>query len=208
MARPRKFDDETRAALIRDTADQIVAGGVESVSLRPLAAKHGCSTTAIYTMFGSRDALIEAVVRESVASFTRSQERVPVTGDALKDLVELGRAYRCWALKYPALYVVMIGRGGRSPNVNPEYFTEDSPRMVEARRAMATLVARVVECAREGILGDYPIEEMANSIWVGVHGWVSVEGTRPVMIGQDPDVAYERFMQSLIRAWAPPAPEK
>lgn len=70
MARPRKFDDETRAALIRDTADQIVTGGVESVSLRPLAAKHGCSTTAIYTMFGSRDALIEAVVHESVESFT------------------------------------------------------------------------------------------------------------------------------------------
>ena len=159
-------------------------------------------------MFGSRDALIEAVVRESVASFTRSQERVPVTGDPLADLVELGRAYRRWALKYPALYVVMIGRGGKRPDVNPEYFTEESPRMVEAKRAMVTLVDRVAECARAGILGDYPIEDMANSIWVSVHGWVSVEATRPVMIGQDPDIAYGRFMQSLVRAWAPAASDQ
>lgn len=203
MVRPRKFDDETRAALIRDTADQIVSGGVESVSLRPLAAKHGCSTTAIYTMFGSRDALIEAVVYESVGSFTRSQESVPVTGDSLSDLLELGRAYRRWALKYPALYVIMIGRGGKRPDINPEDFTEDSPRMIAAKKAIETLFRRVADCAANGILGDYPVEEMGNSIWAGVHGWVSIEAARPVMIGQDADAAYERYMQSLVRAWAP-----
>lgn len=203
MARPRKFDDETRAALIRDTADQIVSGGVESVSLRPLAAKHGCSTTAIYTMFGSRDALIEAVVYESVGSFTRSQESVPVTGDSLSDLLELGRAYRRWALKYPALYVIMIGRGGKRPDINPEDFTEDSPRMIAAKKAIETLFRRVADCAANGILGDYRVEEMGNSIWAGVHGWVSIEAARPVMIGQDADAAYERYMQSLVRAWAP-----
>lgn len=203
MVRPRKFDDETRAALIRDTADQIVSGGVESVSLRPLAAKHGCSTTAIYTMFGSRDALIEAVVYESVGSFTRPQESVPVTGDSLSDLLELGRAYRRWALKYPALYVIMIGRGGKRPDINPEDFTEDSPRMIAAKKAIETLFRRVADCAANGILGDYPIEEMGNSIWAGVHGWVSIEAARPVMIGQDADAAYERYMQSLVRAWAP-----
>lgn len=55
VVRPRKFDEETRAALIRCTAEQIVTGGVESVSLRPVAAQHECSTTAIYMMFGSRE---------------------------------------------------------------------------------------------------------------------------------------------------------
>lgn len=180
-----------------------MSGGVESVSLRPLAAKHGCSTTAIYTMFGSRDALIEAVVYESVGSFTRSQESVPVTGDSLSDLLELGRAYRRWALKYPALYVIMIGRGGKRPDINPEDFTEDSPRMIAAKKAIETLFRRVADCAANGILGDYPVEEMGNSIWAGVHGWVSIEAARPVMIGQDADAAYERYMQSLVRAWAP-----
>ena len=205
MARPRKFDETTRKALIKDTAEQILAGGVESVSLRPLAAKHGCSTTAIYTMFGSRDALIEAVVYESVESFTRSQESVPITGDPLEDLWELGRAYRQWALKYPALYVVMIGRGGKRPDISPEEFTENSPRMIAAKRAIETLFRRVAECAAHGILGNYPIEEMGNLIWASVHGWVSIEATRPVMMGQDPDEAYDRYMQSLVRAWAPSA---
>lgn len=156
-------------------------------------------------MFGSRDALIEAVVYESVESFTRSQESVPVTGEPLEDLWELGRAYRQWALKYPALYVVMIGRGGKRPDITPEVLTEDSPRMIAAKRAIETLFRRVAACSEAGILGDYPIEEMGNSIWAGVHGWVSIEATRPVMIGQDPDAAYDRYMQSLVRAWAPPA---
>lgn len=204
VARPRKFDDETRAALIRDTADQIVRGGVESVSLRPLAAKHGCSTTAIYTMFGSRDALIEAVLYESVGSFTRSQESVPVTGDSLADLYELGRAYRRWALTYPTLYVIMIGRGGQRSGYSPDELAETSPRMVAATKAIGALHRRVADCAAKGILGDYPVQEMVYSIWAGVHGWVSIEASRPVMVGQDPDAAYERYMQSLVRAWFPP----
>lgn len=205
MARPKKFDDETRAALIRDTADQIVTGGVESVSLRPLAAKHGFSTTAIYTMFGSRGALIGAVIHESVRSFIKSQESVPVTGDPLADLLDLGRAYRGWALSFPTLYNVMMGRGGKRPNINLENFTEDPPDGLSSRAAIDTLLRRVDECMKAGVLGDFPLNEVVYSIWVSVHGWVSMEATRPALVSQNSDEAFERYMRSLVRAWSPPA---
>ncbi|WP_431814014.1 TetR/AcrR family transcriptional regulator [Kocuria sp. cx-455] len=203
MARPKKFDDETRAALIRDAADQIVTGGVESVSLRPLAAKHGVSTTAIYTMFGSRGALIGAVIRESVRNFIESQESVPVTGDPLTDILELGRAYRGWALTYPALYNVMMGRGGKRPNIKFENFTEEPPHGVSSRAAIDTLLRRVDDCMKAGVLGDFPLNEVVYSIWAGVHGWVSMEVTRPALVGQSADEAFECYMLSLVRAWPP-----
>lgn len=202
MARPRKFDDETRAALIRDTAEQIVSGGIESVSLRPLAAKHGCSTTAIYTMFGSRDALIGAVVQESINSFVKSQESVPVTGSALADLLELGRGYRRWALAYPTLYVVMLGYGGRDLDVSGETLGRGASVMVGTSPAFKSLVDRVCDAIRSGDLGEYPVEEIVTSMWVGVHGWVSIETTRAVTADQDGDEAFERHMRSLVRAWA------
>ena len=206
MARPRKFDDTTRSALIRDAAEQILAGGVESVSLRPLAAKHGCSTTAIYTMFGSRDALIAAVREEAVASYLRAQDEAISDSAPLLNLLEMGRASRRWALSFPELYTVIAGRGevwfvSQPPATGnlpcPADFAQD------AMRPMNELIATAI---REGTFHDVPVAQIGATLWTGLHGWVAVEMKRPVIPGVDADAAYDQHVRALLRAWCAGTP--
>ena len=81
-----------------------------ALSLRTLAAEVGTSTTAVYSLFGGKPALLGALFEESFSSFGASQQAVPVTGDTLADLLALGRAYWTWARAHPDLYGVMFGQ--------------------------------------------------------------------------------------------------
>ncbi|RKQ35278.1 TetR/AcrR family transcriptional regulator [Kocuria tytonis] len=205
MARPRKFDETTRQALITDAAEQILTGGVESVSLRPLAAKHGCSTTAIYTMFGSRDALIAAVRDEAIVSYLRAQEISMTTGEVLTDLRALGRASRRWVLAYPELYRVILGRGRpwQGTGTSPVGDTERAEFAEAAMRPTYRLVRAGIE---EGVFHDVPVAHIGASLWAGVHGWIAIEMNLPVVPGVDSDAAYDRHLRALLRAWCAHTP--
>ena len=117
MGRPKIYDDSLRRQLIALTAESVADGGPDAVSLRALAKAADTSTTAIYTIFGSKDDLVAAVLDAAAESLTRAQDAVPVTDDPLADFTELGRAYRGWALAHPDLYNVMFGRLGMRERV-------------------------------------------------------------------------------------------
>ncbi len=199
VARPRKFDETTRRALIQDAAEQILSGGVDSVSLRPLAAKHGCSTTAIYTMFGSRDALIAEVRREALADYLRAQRGALTTGRPLEDLCALARESRRWVLANPELYKVILGRGRPwlgTPMVG------DAER-VEFAEASTRLMYRLIRAGiDEGTLHSVPVTDIGASVRAGIHGWIAIEMHHPgATDGEDADAAYDRHIHALLRAW-------
>jgi AcrR family transcriptional regulator len=57
----------------------------------------GCSTTVLFTMFGGKEGLADALYREGFERLTRRLERVP-DEDPLARLGALGHAYRANAL--------------------------------------------------------------------------------------------------------------
>ncbi len=203
VARPRKFDETTRRALIQDAAEQILSGGVDSVSLRPLAAKHGCSTTAIYTMFGSRDALIAEVRREALADYLRAQRGALTTGRPLEDLGALARESRRWVLAYPELYKVILGRGRPwlgTPMVG------DAER-VEFAEVSTRLMYRLIRAGiDEGALHPVPVTDIGASVRAGIHGWIAIEMHHPGAPGEDADAAFDRHIHALLRAWCVDTP--
>lgn len=207
VARPRKFDENTRRALIDDAAKQILAGGLDSVSLRPLAAKHGCSTTAIYTMFGSREALITAVRDEAVDSYLRAQQKGLAGGGPITTLRALGRANRRWALAYPQLYHVILGRIGELPltEPRPEPGAARAEFVTTAKKPMCDAISAAID---QGIFRDEPVDHIGASLWAGVHGWLTIELRRAVLPGEDAEAAFDRHVLSLLRTWCTrPLPE-
>ena len=159
-----------------------------------LAADAGTSTTAVYSLFGGKPALLGALFEESFSSFGASQEAVPITGDTATDLVALGRAYWSWAREHPHLYSVMFGQALGGFVCTPE----------QAATAEATIepLAGVVRSAVEGgtMLGD-PMT-ITYSIWAAVHGVVSL-----VMAERAPDdeVArahlFDATAMAVVRGW-------
>jgi AcrR family transcriptional regulator len=167
MARPRVHDEALRARLVVSAADVLADKGVDGVSLRVLAEDCSTSTSAVYSIFGSKEALVDAVVTEADRSFSDSQRRAlarPVSGP-LDSLRLLGLAYRRWALDHPALYAVMFARNGTIETT--ELLAADS---------IAPLRIVVEDCFESGIFAAGPsVGDVVLSIWAGVHGFVSLE---------------------------------
>lgn len=196
MPRPKKYDDATRDQLITATAAAIYTGGPDSVSLRAVAADAGCTTSTIYSLFGSRDGLVEAVAAHVSASFTASQVAVPRTESPLDDLTKLGHAYRDWALAHPTYYAVMFGSGSRAADCAPYSIPDDD--------SIQPLIDAVTRAFEAGLLDGAPVPQMVLSIWAGVHGWATLELAGATPAGpRKAKAAYAVHLRSLINAWRP-----
>src|ERR1700712_5482552 len=166
MARPRVHDENLRSQLLEHAGRLVTERGMGALSLRALAADAGTSTTAVYSLFGGKPALLGALYEESFSSFGTSQDAVPVTGDTVIDLMGLGRAYWSWARAHPHLYSVMFGQALGGFVCTPE-------QAATAEATIGPLAAVVQSGAATGVLSGDPMT-LTFAIWAAVHGVMSL----------------------------------
>lgn len=165
MARPRLHDDALRTRLLEVTSRVISSDGEDAVTVRKVATEAGTSASAVYALFGSREALVEAVSDEGFRRFAAHLAAVVQGTDPLADLRALGRAYRRFALADPHFYRVMFYRGVSPADGDPASAV-DRPTF----RVLHDAVARALDGAQpERVLGA------AVGLWGLVHGLVSLE---------------------------------
>ena len=194
MARPRIHDAELRTRLLDAAAETVAQQGVDSLSLRKLAAAQNTSTTAIYSLFGGRAELLVALFATSFASFGDAQRAVPVTGNPKVDLRELAVAYRHWALHNPHLYAVMFGGVLGSVDVSEE--------LPLAAAAMDPLRAAVATAVAAGTMSGAPADLISHSFWAIVHGLVSLELAMPTNVDSETRRAmFDAGTESVLRGW-------
>lgn len=197
MPRPQLYDDTLRFELIGQAAAAIADGGVQHLSLRAVATAAGTSTNAVYTLFGSKDGLVEAALGTAAQSFTAAQVGVGTSVDPVADLVGLGQAYRTWAVSHPELYAVMFGgrvslpqMGGPGGDCGP------------ADESISPLVSAVVRLVEDGIFAGAPTEQIVQTIWASVHGLVSLElAAWPDRAAADRQALYDAQLGAIVRAW-------
>ena len=148
MGRPRKHDEETRAAL-RIAAERLVAeGGPGAFSVRAVADEVNTTTRAVYSLFGSKEGLlVDALAQGAFEFLADGIDELVETDDSVTDLVELGvGVFRALALEHPALYRIAFQR------IVPGF--RAGPEVTEAReRAFAGLLAKVQRVEDAGLLG-------------------------------------------------------
>src|ERR1700712_4432810 len=166
MARPRVHDENLRSRLLEHAGRLVTERGMAALSLRALAADAGTSTTAVYSLFGGKPALLGALFEESFTSFGASQRAVAVTGDTMVDLLALGRAYWAWARQNPHLYGVMFGQVLGGFACTPE-------QEATAESTIGPLAAAVQSGVESGLLVGDPMT-ITFAIWAAVHGVVSL----------------------------------
>ncbi len=188
MPRPKSYPADLRERLVAAAAERLADRGPQDLSLRTLAASQDTSTNAIYSLFGGKDGLIGAVLVEASQSFMAAQHAALGAGDSADDLVNLGLAYRSWALDHPALYRVMMG-STTIPLGGPELGSADP-----LRAAVTNLVAA-------GRLRAVEVAPTCRSLWASVHGWVLLEiaqASAPLDPLGSREQADERFRVHLI----------
>ena len=157
---------EIRAGVIAAAAQILADEGLSGLTVRRVADRVNASTKVVYTLFGGKDGLMEAVY---LAAFDRLSEEM--TGPAaLTDpharVLASARTYRLFALAHPDLYSVMFGEA--SAGFQPS---------AEARRhGWATFKAMrssLVEC--RPALTAQDADFAMRAVWAAMHGVVSLE---------------------------------
>lgn len=150
---------EMRQRLLDAALEVIRRDGAAALTVRSVTAEAGCSTTGVYTYFGGKHGLVEAIFVDGFEAFDRATQPLLEAGD----LVAACRAYRRWALDNKTQYLVMFG------GVVPDYAPSDAARW----RALESFfgLARAVE--RHDPSGDPG--ERAYRVFATQHGLVMLE---------------------------------
>lgn len=172
-----------RERLIRAALTVLQRGGAAALTVRNITAEAGCSTTGVYTYFGGKSGLVEAIFVEGFEGFDEAVGPALIDGD----LTAAGIAYRRWALDHPTQYMVMFGRAV------PEF--EPSPAaLARAAASFAQLTGGVATALRTDHAEDH-----AYHLFATVHGYVMLEmsGMGP---HDDAEAAsrYQRALRALI----------
>lgn len=194
MPRPKVYDDELRQRLLDQAALAIAQTGPGGLALRPVAQAVGTSTTAIYSIFGGRSELIAAVGRAARDGFVAAQGAVPITEDPYTDLMNLGRAYRRWAIANPVLYQVLM-----SPT-DPTLSQEGPMPQSQAALPLRSAVVRLIE---SGVYPPIIPEAIVGPIWSSVHGFVILELSGLLAPANEEQRArmYEGHLEAIRRGW-------
>jgi AcrR family transcriptional regulator len=173
-------------ARVSEVREQLVAGGMrllearglQSLSVRNLAAEAGTSTMAVYTHFGGMTGVIDAIAREAFARFTQALTEVEQTDDPVADFLVMGARYREFALANPQRYQMMFGASSESLNRHHADLTvtgtaTDDAEFAVSFEALLTAVRRMIQAGR--VRGDDGDSAIAGRLWSLTHGEVLLE---------------------------------
>jgi AcrR family transcriptional regulator len=198
VARPKLHDDALRVRLLEQAVRTLSEDGPEGLRLRKLAADVGTSTTAVYSLFGGKPGLLDALFDEAFTRFGRRLAEVEFRGDARTDMMALGLAYRANALAEPHFYQVMFGPVGGAVTPSPESRTR-------AEGTFEPLVEAVRRAIDAGQIRDADPTLVATTMWATVHGLVSLElrGLLPEAAGEATEI-YRQTLRAMGEGWATP----
>lgn len=182
---------EQRAAILNAALDLLRDEGAAGLRVRSVAAAAGCSTTGVYTWFGGKNGLVEAIYVEGFQRFGEALDSV--SHGAPREVVR-ARAfeYREWAIANPTHYQVMFG------SLVPGF--EAGPDALRIAAGTFVALADAVKAAMDA--GDFTPDDpaaVAYYLWAGIHGYVELElaGHCPIT-GRPAKQLYEQGVHHLV----------
>ncbi len=195
--RGRTPSDEIEGALLDAAAALLAAEGPGALTVRRIAEAAGVSTMGLYSRFGAKSGIVEALWRrgfEEFAAMLHSSEGP----DATARLVAGASSYRRFALEHPTTYGIMFQQAV------PDF--EPSPEAVAfAQASFRTFVGIVAEAMDEGGLARADPTWVAQSIWATLHGHVALELVDMAMV-DDPEAHFNASVRALFAGLAPTRP--
>lgn len=173
--------DLIRAAVLEAARVLLEREGPDAVTNRKVAREAGCSTMAIYSRFGSKGGILDALYLEGVERLAAAQARVPTVGSGLDEVFGLCLAYRGIGLESPGHYRIVFGD-------IPGWRPSESLRQHLLRR-FERLVAAVARAIAEGSVHGEALP-LAFCLFATCHGCVSLQHAEYTGLLPDAERAY------------------
>ncbi|MGP4095932.1 TetR/AcrR family transcriptional regulator [Nonomuraea sp. KM90] len=146
--------------------------GALHLTLRRVADAAATSTMGIYTCFGGRAGLLEAIYEHGFHLLHEAMTRsLDGRTDPLARIMGVAYGYRQFALADPALFALMFERPVPDFDPSPEQ-RNDALRLCFDPLAAATSAA-----AEAGLIRATDPERSAYLVWTTIHGLVGIELT-------------------------------
>ena len=196
QARPRtareRYRDTLSQAILAAAREAFVRNGYESVSMRKLAEKVGCTHGNLYLHFEDKEALFDRLVEESFEEFDVALHTLAGSArgsDPVNLVRKLGRAYVAFGLANPSVYefAFVLRRPGQKHKPHVTY------------ERLRSLVRR---CVEEKRFRRIDVDAASQALWAAAHGITSLLILRPTfpwvdrdkLIGQVIDAAVDGLL--------------
>jgi AcrR family transcriptional regulator len=166
--------DPVSADLIEAAHGVLEKQGPGALTVRAIADHAGISTMAVYSRFGGKGNILEALYRRGFRLLRSELEKVPPSSSSVHDITELAFAYRRFALDNPGLYGFMFERP--LPGFDPTLESREEG----LAGTFAVLVDRVGAFIEESMGGEGDRAIVSYLIWSALHGELSLELTHSV----------------------------
>lgn len=186
--RTRTPSVDVTASLESAALELLEESGPQALTVREVAARAGVAPMGVYSRFGSKDGLLEALF---VTGFDMLDAAIdePTSAGALHRLLHSTRAYRRFALDHPQLYHLMFEQMATLE------LTEES--IDTATRTFGTLVRHVTACMDAGELSPGDAVEVSQQLWSTIHGAVSLE-IADVHFARDRGESYATMIDAML----------
>jgi AcrR family transcriptional regulator len=165
----RPAQQHTKKRILDAALNVLTEQGVAGLTVRGIAEDAGASTIAVYTRFGGRSGVLDALYERTFDLLRNALEAVPpLSSDLTGDILAFAMAYRRFALESPARYALMFEH--TVPGFNPD----PDLRVAVLRDSFDLLVLRV----RRVIPADADPVRFSYLLWTTMHGLVSNELTQ------------------------------
>lgn len=199
MGRPKEHDEGTRTALLAAAERLIDEGGPDAATVRAVADEVGTTTRAVYSLFGSKQGLLEALATRLFEVLGDAIDAVPMTDDAADDLVQVGlQAFRRTALAHPSLYRLVFLRVVPDLELGPEFAEV-------AYGALGRMEARVTRLASAGVLNGKDAHDCALAFHALTEGLASMEVRGNMLDPATADRVWRDALTSLVAGFRTPS---
>jgi AcrR family transcriptional regulator len=197
MGRPKEHNEQTAIALLDAAERTVEAEGIEALSVRGVADAIGTTTRAVYSLFGSKDGLVDALGARAFELLGAAIAELPVTDDPAADLVEAGVVvFRRFALAHPVLFQIGVQRTLAAPALATRF----GPARTEAFEG---LQARFTRLDSGGMLGRRDPRHAACEFHALCEGLAALELRGGLPPGEEESVWRDAFT-ALLTGFAAP----
>ncbi|SNQ51168.1 conserved hypothetical protein [Frankia canadensis] len=192
MGRPRQHDESTRLALL-DAAERLIErDGPDAASVRAVADAVGTTTRAVYSVFGSKDGMLEALAIRLFDVLIAAIDACPRTDDPVDDLITASLAgFRRTSIDHPALYSLVFLRVVPDLQLGAEF-------AATAGAAFGRLEALVERLNTEGTLPKAAVPAAALSVHALTEGLASMELRGMLTTTDNPEATWRTALHAVL----------
>ncbi len=171
MANDSKYHHgDLRSELIRVATDKLRTEGIDSITMRGLAAELNVSRTAPYRHFKDKEELLCAIAKEGFNQFGRSMTNTwekHSTLPIIERFTAVGECYINFSRNFPEYYQLMFGNTGLLKSANSE-LREEADSTFDFLRHMLKLSQDA------DVFTIEDTQQQARFVWCALHGYCSI----------------------------------